>query len=107
VSIALAAPAPKAADDPPPYFPTKVGATAVYQTTIGDLKMEGAYRVTAVKKTREGFRVTVDRGSTGKPAALDQIDVSAKGLTTLQIGNRAIEPPSPVLRLPAKAGDTW
>lgn len=84
-----------------------VGATAVYQTTIGDLKMEGVYRVTAVLKTREGFRVTVDRGSAGRPAALDQIDVSAQGLTMLQFGNKAIEPPSPVLRLPAKAGDMW
>ena len=106
-SVTLAAPGRKPAAGPPLYFPTAVGATAVYQTTIGALTMEGPYRVTAVQRTRDGFRVTVDRGSPGKPAAQDQTDVTAKGLTLLQFGNREIDPPTPVLRLPAKAGDTW
>src|SRR4051794_40353863 len=44
-SVSLAAPGAKK-EDPPAYFPVAVGATAVYQTTIGDLKMEGTYRVT-------------------------------------------------------------
>jgi hypothetical protein len=105
-SLTLPAPRPKA-DDPPSYFPTTVGATAVYQTTIGDLKMEGTYRVTKVQKTREGMRVTVERGSGGKPAVVDQTDVSAKGLTLHQFGNQPIDPPTPVLRIPAKAGGTW
>lgn len=104
-SITPAAPRPKAGNAL--YFPTAVGDTAVYLITIEDLRMEGTYRVTAVQRTRDGFRVTVDRGSAGKPAALDQTDVSAEGLTLLQFGNRAIDPPTPVLRLPAKAGDTW
>lgn len=69
--------------------------------------MEGAYRVTKAEKTGATVRVTIERGSGGKPAVQDQTDVSAKGLSLVQFGDRAIEPPAPLLRLPAKAGDTW
>jgi hypothetical protein len=107
VAGAAAAPAPKAGDGPPPYYPTVAESKATYQTTIGDLKFEHTERVTEVAKVRDGFRVTVERASAGKPAVVDQMDVSAKGLTQRQYGGRAVDPPTPELRLPAKAGDTW
>jgi len=107
-SAALAAPLPKGADSSPLYFPTAVGATAVYRTTIGDLKMEnGTFRVTKVERTRDGVRVNIERGSIGKPAVLDLMDVSANSLTLVQYGNQSVDPPRPLLRLAAKAGDTW
>lgn len=107
-SVGLAAPLPKGVDSPALYFPTVVGATAVYQTTIGDLKMEGTYRVTKVDRTRDGFRVEVERGaSVARRGVVDQVNVSAKGLIVIQFGNRSIDPPRPELRLPAKAGDAW
>ena len=70
--------------------------------------MTGTYRVTKVQKTRQGVRVTILRGaSAGKPGVEDEIDVSAKRLTLVQFGDRAINPPSTLLQLPAKSGDTW
>ncbi len=70
--------------------------------------MVGTYRVLKLEKTHNGLRVTIKRGgSGGKPGVEDQIDVSATGLRLVQFGGRAIDPPSPLLRLPAEAGDTW
>jgi hypothetical protein len=107
-SLALAAPERKTADGPPPYLPTAVGATAVYRTTAGKLAMETTDTVKEVAKTAGGVRVTVERtsGSGFRPAE-EQTDVTASGLTRVRSGGRATDPPMPVLKVPAKAGDAW
>jgi hypothetical protein len=108
-SLALAAPERKAADGPPPYLPTAVGATAVYRTTAGKLTMETTDTVKEVARTAAGgVRVTVERtsGSGFRPAE-EQTDVTAAGLTRVRSGGRATDPPMPVLKVPAKAGDAW
>src|SRR5262245_61995577 len=113
VSIARTAPQTKT-DGPPAYLPTAVGATAVYQTTAGKLSMETTDKVTGVEKTRDGFRVTVERTSksgppkkSGFPAATEETDVSAQGVTLVRRAGREVDPPMLLLKLPAKAGDQW
>ena len=81
-----AAPAAKSADGPLPHFPVTVGDTATYRWTIADSTFETTERVTEVVRTRDGLRVTVERASVGKPAMVAQMDVSARGLTQVQLG---------------------
>jgi hypothetical protein len=108
VPAALAAPGPKAGDAPPLYFPTTVGATAVREQTTGKLVGETTDTVTEVTKTADGVRVTVERTSkSGLRPVKYQTDVSAKGLAQVRFGPREFDPPTPLLKLPAKAGDTW
>jgi hypothetical protein len=108
IPLGLAAPGGKDAADPPPYFPTAVGTTAVYQADAGRLSMESTDKVTEVTKTPDGVRVTVERSSeSGFRPATFETDVTAKGLAQVRFGRRANDPPMPLLRLPAKAGDAW
>lgn len=108
VPAAVAAPGPKGGDAPPLYFPTAVGATAVRQQTTGKLTGEMTDTVTEVQKIGDGVRVTIERTSkSGFPPVKYQTDVSAKGLTQVRFGRREFDPPTPLLKLPAKAGDAW
>jgi hypothetical protein len=108
VQLALGAPGPKLADGPPAYFPSAVGATAVYQSTAGKLSMEMTDKVTDVVKTSDGVRVTIERTSSSSSKAVTiETDVSAKGLAEGRFGSRENDPPIPRLRLPFKAGDSW
>jgi hypothetical protein len=105
-SEAPAAPAPKGGEVPL-YFPTTVGDTAVYETTLRDLQYEHTERVTKVSKEGDGVRVTVEEKEFGRPAREYEKLVSAAGVLHTQTFGQALDPPAPDLRLPAKAGDKW
>jgi hypothetical protein len=103
---AAAAPGPKGGAAPL-YFPTAVGATAVYQTTIGKLKYEHTHRVTQVVQEPDGVRVTVERAELGDAPLEYEMVVSPAGLSHTKTSGQALDPPVPLLRPPAKVGGTW
>jgi hypothetical protein len=109
--VALAAGAPAApgskGGDTPLYFPTTVGDTAVYETTLGKLRYEHTHRVTKAAKECDGVRVTVEDKEFGRPPQEYEKVVSAAGLRHTRTFGQELDPPAPDLRLPAKAGDRW
>jgi hypothetical protein len=105
-SAALAAPAPKA-PKAEPYFPTAKGATKVFQTTLGDEVAEVTETVTAVDQKDGTVRVTVSRNVNTDPAGQSVTEVSEKGLSLLSTDGDTYPVPAPLLRLSARAGETW
>jgi hypothetical protein len=88
------------------YHPTGVGNTRVYETTSDNVgPQEHTEEVTKVEVKDNAFQVTVRRSNVGPGGADSTFEVSTKGVTRMKLGTR--ETVSPLLRLPAKAGDTW
>jgi hypothetical protein len=106
-----AAPAVKGTGGPL-YFPTQVGAKTVMEISVdGALlgKNPGAFEVTetvsAVEVKDGTYRVTVERESKGNFVTV--YEVSAKGVFRVASGGSALAEPVPLLKLPARPGDTW
>src|SRR5262249_13237870 len=105
-----AAPVPKDAVKPALYFPTTVGTERVYGTRF-DGWVYHVDTVTKVETEGDVFRVTTV--SSGRIENTRQVnEVSAgKGVVTVAKGFdgelKPCDPPRVVLKLPAKAGDTW
>jgi hypothetical protein len=109
--LALAGPASAAPTLKEPkqalYFPTTEGVRRVYEIRVGDTATEVTEVVTKVEKKDGVFRVSIgsDRGGEVKP--MNTVEVSAKGVFRVAVGNRELPAPTPLLKLPAKRGDTW
>ena len=98
--------------DPPRYLPTTAGARFVYEVRLGGAVTEFTEVVTQVEARGGGLRVTVARypgpaGKAGKASAVSVFAVSAGGLARAAARGRDLPAPEPLLKLPAKAGDTW
>ncbi len=110
--LALAACASYAAPAPVPrvkdadlYFPVEVGATWTY--TLALHKREDTATVTHVEQTKAGKLVTVGRVEKDKTVTAMKVLVSKNGVYEVEVGGEKFDPPRCVLKLPAKAGDTW
>jgi hypothetical protein len=107
--IALpAAPLPKEVRHPSVYFPTKVGATWVYQWTDDEgLDHEDESLVTAVE-FRAGVAV-VSEGFTDNDGshALKKYAVSGKGLSLVWEQGTEVEPANCLLNYPLVNGASW
>jgi hypothetical protein len=106
----LAAPLPKGTDAPP-YFPVKVGAKRVMEATTsrqpdGAPGFESVDTVTKVEAKDGTYRVTVERETKGK-SLVTVYEVSGKGLARVASGGKGSPEPAAMLKLPAKAGETW
>ncbi len=106
-----AAPAVKGTGGPV-YFPIQVGAKTVMETTVDGPfgKTPGAIEtvqtVTKVEGKDGTYRVTVERESKAKNF-VTMYEVSAKGVFRVAIDGSALAEPVPLLKLPARPGDTW
>ena len=88
------------------YHPTKVGDTRVYETTSNNVGLQEHTEEVTKVETKDGtFQVIVKRSNAGPAGADSTFEVSEKGVTRLKLGTR--ETLTPLLRLPAKEGDTW
>ena len=108
VVSALAAPRPKGAPPPAPYFPTRVGEQWVlgfeepHGTNMAPLvvtaaaERDGVTTVTVANVNRDGGR---DPGFT--------VEVSDKGVCVVANPRGKVDPPQWLVKLPAKAGDKW
>jgi hypothetical protein len=89
------------------YFPTRQGTRRVYELRARGATYEHTEVVTRVEKKGAGFRVTTGQevapGSTLKTVT----DVSAKGVYLVEFAGKVHAEPVPLLKLPAKAGDSW
>ncbi|HVK10199.1 MAG TPA: hypothetical protein VM597_15640 [Gemmataceae bacterium] len=99
---AVAAPAPKA-KSAPYYHPTREGDTQVYETRTGDSATEYTMVVKKVETVDGRLRVTTARELTADKSIESTVEVSAAGVYR-RVGDRD---PVPVLKLPAKVGDSW
>jgi RNA polymerase sigma factor (sigma-70 family) len=89
------------------YFPTKEGTRRVYEVRFGGKTSESSETVTKVDKKGAGFHVTT--ASEVAPGALLKTvtAVSAKGVYLVEVAGKVHAEPLPLLKLPAKAGDSW
>jgi hypothetical protein len=97
--------APGAKDKGPVlYHPVQEGAKRVVETRTGDRVLEATETVTKVEANGGTYRVSVERAQGGR-TVMGEFEVSEKGVVRLAgVGKGQ---PVPLLKLPAKAGDTW
>jgi hypothetical protein len=113
-SVVVAAPGPKGKDELL-YYPVKEGAKRVMAISVSGTKLgQGRESVETVSKVEEKdgkYRVTMLQEWPGqapkKNGHTSVLDVSSKGLIRVASGGRDLPEPVTLLKLPAKAGDTW
>ncbi len=111
--VCEAAPALKNRD--PYYYPTKVGDKRVYETSVADRVIEITTEVVTKVEMKDGrLQVSTKReiagkaiGDAGKAIGDSTVEVSHKGVVAISIGGRALPILVPLLKLPAKDGDSW
>jgi hypothetical protein len=115
---ASAAPVPDGVKEPALFFPTRVGATATYQSPAGEF----VHVVTHVETTAKGRVVTIAKGRTAETIAPHaKVEVSGRGVFQVHSygaivggdgqppdsGWVAYTPPLCLLKLPATPGLKW
>lgn len=105
--LAVAAPVPKEKGKEL-YFPVEIGAKKVMQRTggVGGAE-EYTQTVTKVEEKDGVFTVTVHQESGGRDWPTLVYEVSVKGVFQKKAGGGKETEPAPLLKLPAKEGDTW
>ncbi|WP_020474455.1 TapB family protein [Zavarzinella formosa] len=108
----LGAPAPKEKDKPVLYYATKVGDKRVYERrthepNVADTTSENTQLVTKVEEKDGRFLVTIRSDITVPPRPDLTFEVSQKGLFTVAINGMEHALSRQLLKLPAKAGDSW
>jgi RNA polymerase sigma factor (sigma-70 family) len=104
---AAAAPAPEGAERNELYFPTREGMKRVYEQRARGVTYQHTEVVHKVEKKRDGFRVTTGQEVTPGAILKTVTDVSPRGVYLVEFAGKVHADPVPLLKLPAKAGDTW
>jgi hypothetical protein len=102
-----AAPAPRAGRRNDLYFPTREGTKRVYELRARGTTYEHTEAVTKVEKKGAGFRVTTGQEVTPGSILKTVTDVSARGVYLVEFAGTVHAEAVPLLKLPAKAGDSW
>lgn len=105
LAVSLAAPVPKA-KAPELYYPTVEGTKYVMRRTVGKETVETTHTVTKAEEKDGTHTVTVSRDVGGQVVEF-RCEVSAKGVFAVADPRGKFADPQPVLKLPAKEGDTW
>jgi len=92
------------APDPPPYFPTTAGARLVYKAADGS---EDVRSISKVERKGHDVAVHETRVLNGRETPVGTTVVSPTGLLRTSSGGHDLDPPLPLLKLPAKPGETW
>jgi RNA polymerase sigma factor (sigma-70 family) len=89
------------------YFPTREGTRRVYEVRVRGTTYVRSEAVTRVEKKGDGFRVTIGEEVTPGSILKTVTDVSARGVYLVEFAGRVHADPVPLLKLPAKTGDSW
>jgi hypothetical protein len=89
------------------YFPTREGTRRVHEVRARGATYEHTEVVTKVEKQGAGFRVTTAREVAPGSSLKTVTDVSARGVYLVELAGKVHANPVPLLKLPAKAGDSW
>jgi hypothetical protein len=89
------------------YYPTKEGDKCVYEARTGTSTTEYTETVTKVETKDGKLVVSVGRELKDEVIPISKVEVSEKGLFRVASGNQDLAIPTPLLKLPAKAGDSW
>jgi hypothetical protein len=105
---AVAAPGPKGKDDGL-YHPTQVGDRLEYEARSGRAARLTRITevVTKVEKKDGALLVSVSRDRRVGESAASTFAVSEKGVIQITTAGQDLPVPIPLLKLPAKLGDTW
>jgi hypothetical protein len=96
--------------DPPPYFPTWVGAKWVYLTGVVGVfgEQEETRSVTAVEWTTSGVLVTVSKHeSDGKTSLHEKVLITSAGLKYVEGYMGKPASPQCMLKVPSTDGEKW
>jgi hypothetical protein len=106
VSVAHGAPGLKGPE--PTWFPTKEGATRVYEIRDGD-RVLGSYTDVVTKvETKDGdLHVTIRRETEGNEPYGTTIAVTSQGLLRVAVNGKPRETPTLLLKTPPKVGTKW
>ena len=99
-TLVLLAPVPK--DKGGFYYPTRAGAICEFD--CGEEKTHNQTVTRVEPADRGGFVVTMQVDGREDP---QRVLVTDKGLVTLAMGGKRLEPPACFLKLPAVPGETW
>jgi hypothetical protein len=107
VAATAAAPAPKA-KDAGEYFPIRQGDKRVYDQREGG-RVTNTFTdvVTAVDQRHDGRRVTVRRTFPETAPFVTTVAVSRDGVFRVAVGERTLDKPMTLLKLPATAATKW
>jgi hypothetical protein len=105
LAVSLAAPVPKA-KAPELYYPTVEGTKRVMTMTFAGRTTETTETVSKVTEKDGTFTVTTSREIGGRVVEW-VYEVSAKGVFRVTTPGGEKGEPEPLLKLPAKEGDTW
>jgi hypothetical protein len=89
------------------YYATTVGDTFVYETKSGLRNSERTEKVESVQEKDGELIVTTVRTLSGKELPGSKVKVSDKGLIRLAAPTKGSTEPLILIKLPAKAGETW
>jgi hypothetical protein len=89
------------------YFPTREGTRRVYESRVRGTTYERTEAVTKVEKKGAGFRVTIGEEVAPGKMLKTVTDVSAQGVYLVEFAGKVHADPVPLLKLPAKSGDSW
>ncbi|MBA4062649.1 MAG: hypothetical protein C0501_02865 [Isosphaera sp.] len=103
LALAPAAPVPEHLMKPPPYHPTRVGATWVYQQGTELL----TYTVSASAEEVGGAAVTVVRVDGDRKSPHQKVLVSSAGVTRTEYLETPFDGPDDLVRVPVRVGDRW
>jgi DUF3108-like len=103
-ALGTATPVPTHLMKPVPYHPTAVGTKWVYEDDGADTS---TYAVSDAAAGAGGTVVTVVEVVDGRACPWQKVLVSAAGITRIELFGTPLDPPDALLRLPAKAGDSW
>jgi len=106
VSLA-AAPLPKAADKVAPFVMTKEGDTRVLEIRDNGSTSELTEVVSKAERKGDSVRATISRQLNGRALTDATFEASPKGVFLVASAGKDLADPWPVVRLPAKEGDTW
>lgn len=103
--VAGSAPKPKGDDKPVLYVPTAVGDKRVLELTRNGVSSETTEWVTVVE-TKGGMTIVSLSREEGGPT-MYQYGASADGVFRVSSGKLFYDPPTRLLKLPPKEGETW
>jgi hypothetical protein len=89
------------------YHAVSVGDTLVYEDRVGDKVTERTQMIEKVEQKGDALIITTSRIDKNIKERINTVEVSKNGLVWLANGDKILQTPVPILKLPIQVGDSW